>query len=201
MAALVTTVAGRYVPTYTPFGGSGLPLGVTQDPGFRVGFTPNWDRVDDTDAYGSALIESHWLGFSYVGVSLIAKEWLAGVLRAANPGSTYAPTGATQFQQGVVGRRGSADVGGALLLTATAGTPAATSPATATFTSVIPRGQQTTEWVYGPRHRVTAVSLEAVAYSGVGAAAEFFSATAILIAATAATMASALLSGLGGLIA
>ena len=174
--ALVTVIAGRYSGTYTVPAGAAVTLGILQDPGWRLSFTINWEKVNDTDAYGVALIEKILLGFSQVMLDFTCKEYTDRVLRAANPTGTTTATGVTTFRQGVVGRRGT-DLAGAVILTATAGTPAASSPATATFTTVAIADNATVEWIFGPRHRRTPLRLEAIAYDGGSGAAEWWSAT------------------------
>lgn len=174
--ALITVIAGRYSGTYTVPSGAAVTLGILQDPGWRVSYSPSWERVDDTDAYGMALIEKIFLGFRNVILDFICKEYTDRILRAANPGNTITATGTTQFRQGLVGRRGT-DLAGAVILTATASTPAAASPATATFATVALADSATVEWIFGPRHRKTPLRLEAIAYDGGSGTAEWWSAT------------------------
>lgn len=169
--ALVTVIAGRYAGAYTPPGGNAGSLGILQDPGWRLSFSLQWEKVNDTDAYGTALIEKIFLGVNRVMLNFTCKEYGASILRAAQPAEVFLPAGATMFRQGLVGRRGT-DMAGAVILASTPGTPAQASPATATFPTIILADNATVEWVFGPRHRTTPLQMEAIAYdSGAGQAA------------------------------
>lgn len=140
---LASVIAGRYSATY-----AGNDLGITNSPGgYHVSFTPDWRIIQGTDAYASNAIDSIWRGFSDVGLAFVSKEWKAGTIAAANVGAAFAVSGAGAFKSGIPARLGSS-IGGACILTATATTPAASNPATATFTIVIPREGFKTEWLF-----------------------------------------------------
>jgi hypothetical protein len=174
MAALISVIAGRFSATYTPPAGSPGDLGITDDPGYRLGFTPEFDEVKDTDAYGAAVIEMVTLGFSNVSLAFTTKEWKTATLLALNPFSTYAASGATTFKPGAVGRAATA-LAGSVILTATSGTLAAAAPATLTATyAIISKGFRA-EWVLGPRHRKIPFQFTLLPYSNTGA--EFFAST------------------------
>lgn len=162
---LATVIAGRYSTTYTHPSGSALDLGVTVSPGgWKISFTPSWKWIGPTDAYGDAVVDKIWRGFRDVGVSAVSKEWKAGTVRASNPASAYTATGTTNFDAGLTGRRAS-DIGGALILTVTAGTPAASSPATATFTTVFFRDGFRFEWMLDSIERDLPLDFEVLAAS------------------------------------
>lgn len=145
---LASVIAGRYSATYTKPAGSPLDLGITNSPGgYHIATTPDWRVIKDTDAYGANAIDAIWRGWSDVGVSFVSKEWKSGTVTAANPAAAFLSTGATAFDAGIPGRRAS-DIGGAMIMTATSGTPAASSPATATFALVIVREGFKQEWMY-----------------------------------------------------
>lgn len=177
MAVVISVIAGRYSAAYTPVGGSSLDLGILDDPGWRLSFVPELEKVNNSDAYGAAVIEGIWLGFSFVGLDAMSKEWKTGPLRASNPGTAYAASGSTTFRPGVVGRRVSDAVGGSLIMTSTATTPAASSPATLTNTHCVARSGSTTEWIFGPRHRKAPLSFEFLAYDGGSGVPEYFACT------------------------
>lgn len=176
MAAVITTIAGRYTATFNPAAAGAAATGVLEDPGWRLGITPSWLAVDKTDAYADAVIETIWRGFSSITIDWRFREWNVPAVRAVNPGSNYVTSGAGTFKPGVVGRLGSA-LGGALIMTATAATPAAASPATATFSTIHMRPGYSTEWVYGPVERTTPVSMLVLPYDAGSGAAEYFSST------------------------
>ena len=146
-------IAGSYTATYQPTGLSAVDLGFTER-GYLLRWNYNTDDVDATDTYGQGtLIEQFYNGLN-MWVGGVFKEYKQGPLYAVAPWQTFAPTGANGFSLGVIGRAASA-VGGPLILTATAGTPAASSPATATFPiAIIDKGHQV-EQLYGPTHRTT----------------------------------------------
>jgi hypothetical protein len=171
--ALITTIAGRYSSTYTPPSGSALDLGITLDPGYKISFVPAWIKINNTDAWAENLIEGVWRGFSMCGIDFVGKEWKSGPLRASNPGSTYAASGATTFRPGVPGRLMTA-LAGILVMSSTAGTPAASSPATLTATFAAARPGFSFEWLYGPVERLCPVALEFIAYDGGSGVAEYF---------------------------
>lgn len=174
--ALATVIAGRYTGTLTPPSGTALSLGVLKDPGYRISFTPAQELINNTDAFGDQVIETIWRGFSQVGVDFTSIEYLSGVLRGANPGATLATTGSTSFQPGLVGRRGT-DLAGILILSAVASTPAASSPASATFTTVIIREGFNVEWLLGAQGRSTPIGFRVLPYANGSSLPEYWAAT------------------------
>lgn len=114
---LATLVAGAYSGTY-----NAVALGI-QENGFELQFEPHEKLVNQSDAYGETIIDAlytgadHYLqftGLSY-GAGMTAPMWPFGTLGV----------------MGIIGRLHSA-LAMPIVLTATAGTPAATAPATLT---------------------------------------------------------------------
>lgn len=124
--SLGTFVAGRYSGAR-----GGSDLGITEQ-GWEVGWQTAFEDVQESDKFGAMLIESVYRGVTNVSVTLVALEYLASVMGAAWPG--------TLGQPGVIGRLATA-MAASLVLTATANTPAAASPATLTAarTLVLPQ--------------------------------------------------------------
>ena len=132
MASLITNpIAGAYTGAY-----NALSLGIMSDEGFILGFQPMADEVNETDQFGATLIEMIYRGGNWK-IRFRTKEWNAGMQGAfqvwgAHNNSNNPPA----FALGIIGRLGSA-VSKALVLTSTAGTPAATSPSTLTAAQAI----------------------------------------------------------------
>lgn len=141
-------VAGAYTGTL-----NAASLGLTRE-GYRLRWAYAYDNIEQTDGYGAAnLIESFLEGVA-VWIGGIFMEWRAGVLAAVNPWSGLAASGSSAFDLGIVGRAAT-NVGGALVLTATAGTPAANSPASLTAALAIVDNGFNMEPNFGPTHRET----------------------------------------------
>lgn len=150
---LGTFVAGAYTGTYQIPSGSAIALGLTQE-GYRLRWTYSTDNIEATDAYGQGtLIEMFYQGIN-VWISGIFKEYKTQPLASTAPWNALPATGAGTLNLGIVGRVASA-VGGQLVLTSTAGTPAASSPATLTAPVVIQDTGAQVEVLLGPTHRTT----------------------------------------------
>jgi hypothetical protein len=149
---LLTAVAGRYSATYNKPGDSARSLGITRE-GFTIGARIKNEVVDRTDAYGQGTVVETFYQGQTVNISAIFHEQIAGVLNAVSPYGAWAGTGAVQWSLGTIGTQGS-DLAGILVLTATAGTPAATSPATLTATYALQMEDVDVDLLFGPQHRV-----------------------------------------------
>jgi hypothetical protein len=148
---LGTFVAGRYSSTYQPAGGSATSLGILEE-GYHLSWSFHKDVMNKTDAYGSTPIEAFHQGLD-VGISGVCKEHLAAVYQAMAPHTTWFPTGASTFLLGVIGSADT-DKAGILILTSTAGTPAAASPTTLTATYAMQKEGAQPSILFGPTHRV-----------------------------------------------
>jgi hypothetical protein len=98
--------------------------------------------IAGTDAYGDTTIDAVWRGADWY-CSMICMEYRAGVLTALWPFS------ATMGRLGVIGRL-FYDMSSALVLTAVAGTPAATSPASLTASKAIIAPGFSNRLTFGP---------------------------------------------------
>lgn len=173
--ALGTFVAGRYSSTITPPAGMATDLGLMDEDGYALMFTPQYHLVQDTDAWGAQVLDGFWRGFSDVGIDFTCHEYKAGPLRIVNPGDTFAPTGAETFKADTIGRSMLA-LAGILVLTATASTPAASSPATLTATYAAIREGFQVKWLMGPKQRKIPISMRFFGYD-VASAPVYFTAT------------------------
>jgi len=164
-------VAGRYSATIAYPGDTAKSLGIMEE-GYNVRWTKSTDLINRTDAYGDTLIEGFYQGIN-MNVSCVAKEWLEAVIDSMQPFNAWAGTGADTFDLGTIGRA-ETDNAGILVLTATAGTPAASSPTSMTFTYAIQDDTDVT-MLFGPRHRVMPLNFRIYPYSSSGI--KFFSST------------------------
>jgi hypothetical protein len=165
---LGTFVAGRYSGTL-----NAVDIGITED-GYHLRWKFEKDPVNKTDAYGSTLIESFYQGAN-VWCGGVFKEFKAGVIAAVSPYNTWANVGAVNFDLGIIGR---ADTGiaTALVLSATAGTPAAVNPATLTA-QVVQDDSAQVEQNFGPTHRKTPFLFRLYPTNPSGVIIRFFSTT------------------------
>lgn len=154
--ALGVFAAGPYSAVATSPGVSPGSIGLLQD-GWTLEWTILEQLLDKSDAYGRTLIETFHQGLR-VAISAIFHEWKAQELRMVTPQmlaavANYLPVGATNMDAGVMGAQGS-DQASSLVLTALAGTPAATvGPASATFSKVKQQGDSPIGVLFGPEHR------------------------------------------------
>lgn len=119
--ALGSFLAGRYSST---FGGSAM--GMTEN-GYSLRFSHQFQEVAESDAWGASLIDMVLRGCR-CNLTLLGLE--AGA--AAFP-SAYWPNNGTFGTLGIIGRMAIvSSLTSAIVLSSTAGTPAATSPASVT---------------------------------------------------------------------
>jgi hypothetical protein len=145
--ALITAVAGRYSGTYDPPGAiAATDLGV-QDAGYDLEAQHAAEVIEQSDAYAKTPIELVSQGITNCFLTFECLEWKVGPLLAAFPYGALpvAPTGATFLSPGVIGQLGSA-VAGVVVLTATAGTPAAAAPASLTATQAVIAENHPVKW-------------------------------------------------------
>lgn len=121
--ALGTFIAGRYSGAI-----AGADAGIAEQ-GYNLVITPEAERIAESDAFGLSLIE---LVIRGVNVALIydGLEY-KGTVGTSGPLGAIWPWGTTFGTYGTIGRLGSA-LAYSVILTATAGTPAASTPATLT---------------------------------------------------------------------
>lgn len=140
--ALESFVAGAYSSTYDPVGAvAATDMGVMEG-GYEITAQVGAELIGETDKYGATVVDEVFRGYQSVALQCNALEYVAGVLLAAFPYATGTIPGLGDIPMtgyldvGVVARLASA-VAGAVILTATANTPAATAPATLTASKAI----------------------------------------------------------------
>lgn len=121
-------IGGRYAGTYAASG-----MGITRD-GWDLALNPKGELINQSDAYGQTLLDFFHAGCD---VDLIGQGLeYPSMLSPAWPFGTYGT-------MGIIARLGSA-IAAAIVLTATTGTPAASTPATLTASrAIIAPGSQT----------------------------------------------------------
>jgi len=165
--ALGTFIAGSYTGTYTHPAGQPVTLGITKQ-GYNIGLQHTLQNIDESDAYGRTLIEQIYQGTNAT-IDFEPIEWLVQVLRALSPFQTTGMpvTGAGGSVLGTIGML-SSDRAGVLILSATAGTPAATAPASLTASYAIIHENFDARWTLGPNHRTIPLRFRLLPYSSTG---------------------------------
>jgi hypothetical protein len=131
-------LAGRYSATYDPPGGTAAAdMGLTEG-GWVIGIRYTKELINETDAFGAMTVDGVYRGVADVTLTGLLIEWLAGGLRALHPyaAADHPVSGAGYMGPGVIGRLDSA-LAGAIILTATTSTAAASNPASLTATYCI----------------------------------------------------------------
>ncbi len=118
---LATIIAGRYTGTW-----NSLSTGILKDDGFRLIESAKEQQINRTDAFAQTLIETVYQGVDWSMAFTMIEYNAAAVSTIITPWGTLGTVG-------LVGTLGSAQAK-SLVLTATASTPAAASPATFTAT-------------------------------------------------------------------
>lgn len=134
MPALGTWIDGRYAGTY-----NAVSTGITEN-GYDLIIALKEEVIEESDVYGGSLMDYIYRGGN-CQVRADCKEYMAGTTTPMWP---WGSLGQMRTPTLPIGRLASG-VGAALLLTATANTPAATAPATLTVTiAILAPGQQST---------------------------------------------------------
>lgn len=142
--SLGTFVAGRYAATW-----NAVSIGLARQ-GLEMEVQLKQEVIDETDAYGMTIIDFVMRGAD-VYFSANLREWIAGsksLIWAIGGGSlgkiftAAVPCGVFAY-----------DLSQALVLTATANTPAATSPATLTASKAFPAPSFNTKILFDSRIR------------------------------------------------
>lgn len=143
--ALGTFIAGAYSATYNP-GGGAADIGIMEQ-GYQIGITYAKELIAQTDKFASTVIDAVFQGVSAVMVNCISLEYKNAVLAAMFPyqGTAMTATGASYFDLGTIGVLDTNEAG-TLILTATANTPAASSPITLTASETIIRENHELQW-------------------------------------------------------
>lgn len=160
-----TLIAGAYTATF-----NSVALGVFEgDSGVpTLEHTMASEPVGNTSAYGKTVIDEIFQGANLF-IAMTCIEYKAGPLAA------FWPYHATLGRMGTIGRL-LYDLSSALVLTSTAGTPAATSPATLTASKAILAPGFTPRIVFGPTLRKVPLRFRCFPYDSAGATI-FFSTT------------------------
>lgn len=134
MAAIGQFIDGAYIGTYNSVG-----IGITQD-GYDLILSLKEEVINESDQYGNSLLDYFYKGGD-CQIRCDSKEYAPGSV------APYWPWGAWGQMTNAalpIGRKASA-VAKSLVLTSTAGTPAATAPASLTATmAVLAPGQSST---------------------------------------------------------
>ena len=157
-------IAGAYTITWNSLA-IGICLGDEQSPVLE--YTSLGRPIDNTDRYGRSRIEGIYQGGNWFA-QYTALEYKTGPIAVAFP---YGAIGV----MGTIGRLWS-DIAQALVLTSTAGTPAASTPATLTASKVILAENFPVRLLYGPVLRSVPIRQTVLPYTS-GASDIWFSQT------------------------
>lgn len=153
---LIQAVAGPYKGTY-----NATSIGICSDDGFKLRHTFAHDMIEGSDQYGQTIIEGFYLGGnSYLDFTML--EWTAPMATLFDPYSGNDP--GLLFSTARPISRAMTSLTLPVILTATAGTPAATKPATVTGTQAILAPNFNREILFNPKHRVMPISLLLMPY-------------------------------------
>lgn len=130
--SLGTFVGGPYV---TAYGSGPTSIGLTED-GIRYRQAIHKAAVR-ADAYGDSVIDEFYRGGD-VHLTLVGLEYGAGLKALLYP---FSPTPGQIGKMGLVGRSVESQIASAIVLSAIAGTPAATNPASLTAAKACIEGE------------------------------------------------------------
>lgn len=156
---LGTFVAGAYTGAY-----NSVALGLTKE-GFRLRFQFLKRLIDRSDQYGDTILDAIFRGVN-VNLTLQAIEYKSGSYTPAFP---YAALGVL----GTIGRLDS-NLAQSVVLTSTAGTPAAAAPASWTGSKCIIGENNNVEWVYDSSNREIPIGFRVYPYDAGASAIKFW---------------------------
>ena len=163
---LIAAVAGPYKGTY-----NATNIGICSDDGFKLRHTFAQDMVENSDQYGRTIIEGFYLGGnSYLDFTML--EWTAPMGTLFDPYSGNDP--GLLFSAAKPISRAMTGLALPVVLTATAGTPAATKPASVTGAQAILAPNFSREILFNPKHRVMPISLLLLPYDAGGGSIRTF---------------------------
>lgn len=151
--ALGTLICGRYSGTF-----NSVDTGITQN-GYELTQDSKAEEVTPTDAYGDSIIDLCYRGGN-VYIQFEGKEYKAGAITPFWPWGTLG-------LMGIIGRLAS-DVAAAMVLTSTAGTPAASAPATITASKSILAPNNSSRLLYDSKVRNVPIRLLVLPFSNSG---------------------------------
>jgi len=129
-------------------------VGITDD-GFELEQSSNADMIDSSDAYGDSILDWVYRGGD-VSLTFLSKAYKAG---AITPFWPWGAMGVMLTGAAPLGRLAS-DVAKAMLLTATASTPAAAAPATLTGSLAILAPNSPAKLLYNSKLRQVPIKLQ-----------------------------------------
>lgn len=154
MANIGTYVDGSYTTTYNAVG-----IGPTEN-GWSLRKTMNGQLIDESDQYGNTLIDFFYRGGS-CRLSADAQEYKAGTTAPFWP---WGALGQVITTANPIGIRAS-DVAKAIVMTSTAGTPAAAAPATLSATYAIMAPGQDVQLNFHSRLRTVPIIWQLLPYA------------------------------------
>lgn len=157
--ALDTFVAGQYTTTH-----NAVSVGITEE-GFELQQDSKAQNVTPTDAYGESIIDFVYRGGD-VYIQFEGKAYKAGSIAPFWPWGTLGA-------MGVIGRLAS-NVASATVMTALAGTPAASAPSSVTTTLTILAPNNPARLLYNSKLRTVPVRLLVLPYDSGSAVIKWF---------------------------
>lgn len=157
--ALGTFAPGEYQMTY-----AGANVGLITSGGEHLRYRVAKKKINDTATYGDTLIDGIYRGMESVQLMVTFKEWNTPVKNAIYP------YGANGFDGtlGIIGRLDS-DLSQQIVLSAVAGTPAATNgPLTFTAAKAILSNANDIDILFGPDERDIPVLFDLMLYDDSG---------------------------------
>lgn len=155
--AIETFLSGAYTGTY-----NSVAIGLTRD-GYRLRYSMSQQAIDRSDGFADSLLDGVWRG-GRVTVSFTTLSYAKGIAVVWPWSSALYILSETASP---IGRLAS-DVAKSLVLTSTAGTPAATTPATLTATKAIVPPNFDTEILYDSSLREVPIQLALLPVNSAG---------------------------------
>lgn len=164
--ALDTFVAGRYAGTF-----NAVDVGITRD-GYVLEQESRQEVIDETDLYGGSVIDAVYRGGNCF-LRFDSKAYKAGSITPFWP---WGALGVLFTTAAPIGRLAT-DVASAMVLTATAGTPAAAAPATLTAPDAILAPNSSAALLFNSKVREVPVRLQLFPYDATGGTIRWFAIT------------------------
>ena len=152
--SLGTFVAGRYTAAW-----NSVAIGLCTE-GYEVQMEPKEAMINRSDAFGDTMIDTIHRGADWFCQFEAMESWTASIKSIVSPYATFGLLG-------VIGQLGSA-VCFPLVLTSTAGTPAATSPSTFTATLAKLASNSNPRWQFNSVLRTCPIRMQLYPYSNTG---------------------------------
>jgi len=156
---LATFVAGRYSATL-----ASIDLGIAES-GYELSMEPKHQLINKSDAFGDTLLDTVLRGVDW-SLQSDQLEYKAGPISAIGQIAALGTLG-------VIGRLGSS-VAGALVLTSTAGTPAAAAPATLTAAGAMLAPNANPRLLFNSELRKVPIRFVFLPYDSGGGVIKFF---------------------------